>query len=172
MADLEASAELWRLADVYDCGYSEGSLSLGNYRLDPAPERVQPRLTETEALKVFSEGPFGDQLGQAVPGAFARFGMFSGADVFDAADGDAGPSTEVRLRPAWLVVIPGLKVWPSGPPPWPGSLPREEVAVDSWGTAVVYDDTGTRQTGYIQSSADPHVRKLQPGHPEVPITGA
>ena len=158
MAGLETSGELWRLADVYDCGYREGDLSLGNYRLDPAPEGIHPRLTETDALKVFSEGPFGDQLAQAVPRAFARFGLFSGADVFDAADGDLGPSTEVRLRPAWLVVIPGLKVRTSGPPPGPGSLPREKVALDSWGTAVVYDDTGTRQYGYIQSSADPHVR--------------
>ena len=93
-----------------------------------------------------------------MPRTFARLGLFSGADVFDAADGGAGPLIEVRLRLAWLVVIPGLKVWPSGPPPWPGSLPREQVAVDSWGIAVVYDDTGTTQSGYIQSSADPHVR--------------
>jgi hypothetical protein len=68
MADLEASAGLWRLADVYDCGYSAGSLSLGNYRLDPAPKGVQPRLTETEALKVFSEGPFGDHSGRRCRG--------------------------------------------------------------------------------------------------------
>ena len=114
MADLEATAELWRLADVYDCGYREGGLSLRNFRLDPAPAEVQPRLTETEALNVFSEGPFGNQLRQAVPRAFARFGLFSGADIFDATDGDLGPTTEVRLRPSWLVVIRGLKAWPSG----------------------------------------------------------
>jgi hypothetical protein len=158
MAALEATAELWRLADVYDCGYREGGLSLRNFRLDPAPAEVQPRLTETEALNVFSEGPFGNQLRQAVPRAFARFGLFSGADIFDATDGDLGPTTEVRLRPSWLVVIRGLKAWPSGPPPWPGSLPTVKVAVDSWGTALVYDDTGTRQYGYIQSSAALHVR--------------
>lgn len=146
------------MADVYDCGYREGDLSLGNYRLDPAPKEAQPRLTEAEALKLFSEGQFGEQLRLAAPRAFARFGLFSGADVFDDADGGVHVSVEVRLRPAWLVVIPGLMVRPSGPPPWPGSRPREKVPVQSWGTAVVYDDTGTSHYGYTQSSVDPHVR--------------
>jgi hypothetical protein len=78
MAGQSTSAEPWRLAAAYDCGYDPQQHSLGNYRMDPAPLAVQPRLAEAQALDLFASSRHGALVEQAATHALARFARSAG----------------------------------------------------------------------------------------------
>jgi hypothetical protein len=157
MAGQSTSAEPWRLAAAYDCGYDPQQHSLGNYRMDPAPLAVQPRPAEAQALDLFASSPHGGLVEQAGTHALAPFGLFSGDDRPPASNGHLGGSIPVRLRPAWLVVVCGFTIVPSGPAHG-GVAATGKAPLQSWATAAIYDDTATAHSIFTESSIDPQVR--------------
>jgi hypothetical protein len=156
MASSSGAGESWRLAVVVDHGYTPELHALGNYRMDPAPTSVLPRLSESEALDAFAQGPTGGFLREGAH-AFARFGLFSGEHAPQAPDGGYGESVPVSLRPAWLVVVSGVESVAHRPRPLNGGGPRPAMVLDSWILAVIFDDTGLPHSIVTQTTENPAI---------------
>jgi len=145
-----------RLVGSIDQGYRPGLLSLGNYRMDPAPLSITPRLTEVRAIHVLATSDAKAYL--RLPGArtIARFGLFSGAEATPTQTGSIGQPHVIKARPAWLVIISGLTVFPVGGVILPRSAQPTPTPAHGWLLAVVYDDTGALHNGLTITSGDPH----------------
>lgn len=146
-----------RLQRTYDAGYDPKGYSLGNYRMDPAPRSLRPRMTSEQVLAAVyrsTDASFAHGTGARV---ITRFGLFSG---FDATEnhGTFGPTRAIVRRPAWLVVVSGVLMLGSGggvPPP--GVTRPPQTPTPGWILIVVYDDTGQPQSVVTEQGADPHV---------------
>lgn len=156
MGSPSGAGESWRVAGVVDRGYAPELHALGKYRMDPAPTSAQPRLSESEALDAFAQGPTGGFLREGAH-PFARFGLFSGEHAPQAPDGSYGESLPVSLRPAWLVVVSGVESVAHGPEPLNGGGPRPVDLLDSWVLAVIFDDTGLPHSIVTQTTENPRV---------------
>jgi hypothetical protein len=144
-----------RLVVPVDQGYRPGLLSIGNYRMDPAPPSVTPRLTGAQAIHVLATSDAKAYL--RLPGArtIARFGLFSGAEAAPTQIGSLGPTNAVKATPAWLVIISGVKWLPVGGAYAPGSAQPTLAPTDGWVLAVVYDDTAALHDGITVTTTDP-----------------
>jgi hypothetical protein len=142
-----------RLVVPVDQGYRPGLLSIGNYRMDPAPPSVTPRLTGAQAIHVLATSDAKAYL--RLPGArtIARFGLFSGAEAAPTQIGSLGPTNAVKAT--WLVIISGVKWLPVGGAYAPGSAQPTLAPTDGWVLAVVYDDTAALHDGITVTTTDP-----------------
>jgi hypothetical protein len=146
-----------RLMQTYDGGYDPQGYSLGNYRMDPAPRSIHPKMTSAQVLDKLYGGE--DASFATAPGArvIVRFGLFSGFDA-TSKNGTYGPTRAVVRRPAWLVVISGVLVVPhGGAMTMPGHTRAPQIPAPAWTLMVFYDDTGQQQSGVLQQGMDPHI---------------
>ena len=103
-------------------GYDPTSTALGDFRVDPAPADLRPRLTVPSATGIAAHDLGGEI---ATPGTrtVARFGLFTGNLVIVGTDANhtLEGSRRVTAIPAWLIVTDGVEMDSTGgPPPGPG----------------------------------------------------
>ena len=116
LAGSTASPDDGRLHRAYvPVGYRPGDGALSSFRVDPAPEDVKPALSQAEALRTFEASDAGSYTRQAATSVTVRFGLFSGSiSNPPAPDHTLTGTYQVQAVPAWLVVIDGVRVSPSG----------------------------------------------------------
>jgi hypothetical protein len=130
--------------------YQPGSPSMGSWRMDPAPADARPHLSQSEALALFRASDGGRFAGGS--NTIVRFGLFTGnAPNPNTPDGHLTGSHPIGAVPAWIIVVEGLELMPSGGAGTPGSPPRTQTTVAGYALTVLSDEDGHNLTGWYET---------------------
>jgi hypothetical protein len=149
--------------------YTGASASMGSWRMDVAPAGVSPRLSRDAAIAMYNASPDGGITRQSGTTTRAFFGLFSGnAPNPSAPDGRLTGTHPIGPVPAWLFLVEGLELAPTGQgvagggPLVPGAQPTTTNASTTtsalptsagYAVAVLSDPDGRLLTGLQESGS-------------------
>jgi len=130
--------------------YKVGSASMDSWRMDPAPPDVKPRLSQAQVLALLGRSAPGDHTAQPHTTTTVRFGLFTGNGP-----NPSGPPPDHLLTgshpigplPAWIILVDGIELVPSGGGFSPGGSVVPVTPVRGYALTVVSDQDGHDLTG-------------------------
>jgi len=116
--------------------------------MDPAPATLNPRLSEAQALALFQASEMGKMAAGANTTTTLRFGLFSGNGPNPTLpDHHLTGSHPIGPLPAWIVLVDGIEMMPSGPGSVAGSPVVTRLPAKGYALAVISDSDGSALTG-------------------------
>lgn len=138
-----------RLTSVFDNGYRPDAPEAGAFRMDPAPDSLNPRISPSRVLATVAGVP---ELAELQEGEriWARFGLYTGYDSYLEHGYGAVKLRLVHAKPSWLIVVCGMPIVMLGPAPPAGT-------VYGWATSVMDDQTKAPHAALDESGRVPNL---------------